>query len=264
MKSVLKKYFQALYQSFGHLKLYHDVIHNWTGGGLTYLLVPAFLTALLLASQFSFIVYKFAQNELPILAPQVPDITLNKGVVEMTAPQPYFIKDRDQNIVITIDTTKNQTELAREKGNLLIGKDFVLSRKPDGAINTIDLNKFKDQVVVITSNTIHNLFKQFSYITILFIPILMLGQWLMLIMMTLGAACLSYIVTAYMREEYDLETRMRIGVIAITPAFIINKFLQSVSTYHLGLWITLAMWIMFMYVIILGNRYYTKNLPSSV
>ncbi|HEY1096099.1 MAG TPA: DUF1189 family protein [Alphaproteobacteria bacterium] len=256
----MKKYLKALYESFGQVRFYHEAIYQWTGSALAYLLVLATLVSIALAVQLTITIQTFNQQELPHLLQQWPKITLQEGEVIMTVPQPYKITSRSGTTLIYIDTTKNETELGKEKAALLVGKDFVLNKRSDNNVQKTDLSKFKSTTYVMDRAKIENFFTSFTYAPFIALPIILCGQWLMLLAMTIVAGTLSYVVTAYMKEEFDFETRMRIGAVALTPPFIINQLLHIFTTYSMGVWITLILWLLHMYVIILGARAYQSKL----
>ena len=254
----MKKYLRALYESFGSIRLYHEVLSRWTGSGLAYLIVLATLTSLVLLVQFGIGISQFSKTEFNYIMAQVPEIKIVKGQVKTDIQQPYEIKASDKTVIAIIDTKSSESELGRKKAVILIGKDFVLTKRDNQTSRRVDLNELKDDFVI-NEMTTRSFLKQLIFVPILFLPFMILGQWMLLMGMSIIAAVLSYVVTAYMPEEYNFETRMRISAIAITPGVLINYTLRGVSSYSLSVWVILALWVVYLYAIILGNRYYIKT-----
>ncbi len=258
----MKKYLQAIYQSFGNPGLYARAIHAWRGNGFVYLLVLASLTAFLLAAQFSYILYRFNRDELPHILTQIPEMTLTNGTLTTMAVQPQIITAKSHDVIAVIDTTKNQTELTKEKAALLLGKNFVLIRQADNDVRRIEYSELGTNTLQINAATIKSLFSQLQYLAFLIVPFLIGMQWLTSITLAVLAATLSYVVTAYMPEEFNFETRLRMGAIAITPPLVVNKIIGVFTTYQLGYWIILAIWVLHLYIMVIATRHYLQQHPS--
>jgi hypothetical protein len=260
----MKQYLKALYQSFGNPAFYSHVIYRWVGSGFLYLLVVATVLGFLAAAQFSWFSHHFNQTELPHILKQVPDITLSQGVVQTTVPQPYTIKTSDDTDIVTIDLNAPETELSKNKSAFMVSKDYLLVRQMDNDIRRVNLSDFKESTLSISQQSVEHFFHKLPYTVFLVTPFLIFMQWLVAIVQAVTAACLSYIVTAFMPEEYNFETRIRIAAIAITPTLLISKLLQLTLNYSLGFWIMLSIWTFHLYLIVLATRFYIRKHPFEI
>jgi hypothetical protein len=265
----MKKYLQALYGSFGQIRLYYQVIYDWTGSGLIYGWVLAALTATLLSVHFIVQMHNFAQTEMDHIVSQWPTIIIAKGQVETNVEQPHMIKTENGRVIAVIDTTVNEAELAKQEGVVLVGKDFMLTRNHDETYRRTDFSnmmqgKTSQERWVIDQDKIRSFILALRYMPLMLLPFLIIGQWFVIVAMIVCAAVLSYVITAYMREEFDFETRMRMAAIAITPPVLINQLLQLTSQYSLGMWIVLVLWILHLYVIVIAARKYKETLNLGV
>lgn len=256
----MKKYLQAVYQSFGSPQLYAQVIYRWTGNGIMYLAILSLLVSLLLCARLAYSVHSFNQNGLPPIANQIPTITIANGEAKTDVAQPHYIKSDEKNLLVVIDTNvKADDKPPAEKGIIFIGRHYMLTQQNPQKYERFDFADFKDHTLVISKENVTSFFANLTGWSIICLPILAVGYLIILLVMSVLAGALSYIVTAYMPEEYNFETRMRMGAIAITPPLIISKLLEIFTQYHLGFWVILALWVIYLYAIVLATRHYLKN-----
>jgi hypothetical protein len=260
----MKKYLHALYESFGQIRLYYQVIYQWVGSGYVYGWVLATLTAILMAIQFVFIMNHFTKYEMDHILSQWPKVTLSNGEMITHVKQPYMITSSDKTVIAIIDTTVEESELEKKDAAILIGKDFMLAKKQDGTFRKTDLKKFNQQTIILDKEKIRTFLNTIRYTPLILLPALIVGQWFIIIAMMIGAAVLSYVVTAYMKEEFDFETRMRIGAIAITPPLLINQLLQMTTQYTLGMWIVLILWVVHLYVMVIAARTFKERIETTI
>lgn len=104
-ESATYSYWRALYLSFYSSRLYCDVVKRWKGFGIAYLFLAIALGSIPLSgriiTQFN---HFFAEQ---ILAPfqDLPILEIKNGEVLFDKPMPYFIKNKQGEVVSIIDTT---------------------------------------------------------------------------------------------------------------------------------------------------------------
>src|SRR5471030_3287703 len=81
---------------------YRDVARNWGGIGLLYLLLLFTLTWMPFLVKAHLGARKFAQEDFPKIAKDLPDITLKNGKVSSPVAQPFEIKDEQGNVVFVL------------------------------------------------------------------------------------------------------------------------------------------------------------------
>ena len=94
--------------SFFSKGLYRGVMQNWRGrsGGFVYLFLLLAVCWAPSMVKLHFQTLDFIRKDAPGVVTQLPEITIEKGVVSVKAPQPYYIHDPGtRTIIAAIDTT---------------------------------------------------------------------------------------------------------------------------------------------------------------
>jgi hypothetical protein len=260
----MKKYLQALYKSFGSIRFYYQAIHHWVGSGILYLLLLATLISILLCVRVSVGLYQFNLDQLPHILSQWPTVTLENGEIKTEKEQVYTVKAKTGETVLIVDTKSSVSDLRQKKSALIVGKDFIMTQNGDNGYKVNDLKDYKDKKIVFTRSYVEKFFNNLPYLFFVFLPVIIFGQWIILIAMAIAAAVLSYVVTAYMKDEFDFETRMRMGAIAITPPLLLNQLIESISTYSISFWMVILFWALYIYAIVVGARAYKLKMAPVV
>ena len=250
----MKKYFTALLQSFYKPEIYRDAIVNWQGFGGKYLAFLSLLLALVMAANLAFLIFQFQQKELPFIVKQIPAMEIKDGIITVQGKQPVIIQSRNQSLKLTIDTTKSENELRQTKTQMGIGKDYLFVTDYQGNDKSFDLTKLKGTFKV-TQRSLYRLWdKNVPLVQAISIPLLWLGQFIDMIVECLIVAVLSYMVTAFMTEEYDFLTRMRLAVLAVTPAEILTVVMKVGFNHMAQPWLVFLLACLYIYVMIILMR----------
>lgn len=250
----MKKYFSTLFQSFYKPEIYREAIVNWQGFGGKYLAFIGLILTFMLTASLVVSVYYFQKNDLPYLVKQVPVMEINNGIITVKGKQPAYIESRDKKIKITIDTTKSENQLRQEKVQIGIGKDFMFATDHQGSDRSFDLKKIEGKFVI-TQRALYRLWdRNITTLQLIAVPFLWLGQFIDLIIECVVIALLSYMVTAFMTEEYNFLTRMRLAALAITPAEILTTFLKTAVNHQPQPWLVLLVACLYIYVMIILMR----------
>jgi hypothetical protein len=246
----MKKYLSAFFQSFYSPEIYRDAIVKWKGLGGRYLVFLSGVLAIILAIGFYISLIDVQQKELPYIAKQVPEITIDNGVISVAAKQPVIIQDMDKKFTLFIDTEKSAEELRATKSQFAVGKNFFIIKNQNDVYQTVDLQKVKGKVLINEKN----IYKFLSLFKVFALPLLWLGQIINLIMKVMVVTVLSYIVTAFMREEYNFTTRMRLSILALTPPLVISTVLSLAFNHDVAPWFFMLLACLFIYVMIVLMR----------
>jgi hypothetical protein len=244
------KYLKALFQSFYKPELYREAITSWKGIGGAYLILLAAVLAIILAIGFYVSIVPFERDDLPFIAKQVPAITIDNGTVSVTAKQPVTIANQNKTFIMTIDTSKAASDLRDGKNQLAIGKDFIMVRDQNNGYQVIDLTKIKGKLLIDESH----IYKFINMFKIMAFPLLWFGQILNLFVKLIVVTVLSYVVTAFMREEYDFAVRMRISILALTPPVLIALVLSLGFDHDVAPWFFMLLSSLYIYVMIVLMR----------
>src|SRR5690606_13877355 len=86
------------------------------------------------------------------------------------------------------------------------------------------------------------------------LPILFAGQFINLLFGVLAVAAVSYIITAFMQEEFFFLTRMRLAALAITPPTFVTLALQSLLMHQSAPWLPVLLSCLYFYVMVVLMR----------
>jgi hypothetical protein len=247
---MLKKYLCAIFQSFYKPELYREAIFNWKGYGGRYLMVFAVLLAAILAASFYISLYQFQQKDLPFITKQIPTMTVIDGIVSVTEKQPVIVQSQDKNFTMTIDTKKSAADLRATKSTVAIGKDFLLIHGMDNSYQMMDLKSIKGKLLIDEDN----IYKFIHIFKIVAVPLLWVGQLINLLLKVMVVTFFSYVVTAFMREEYDFLARMRLSALALTPPTIITTIVAIALNHDIAPWFFMLASCLYMYVMIVLMR----------
>jgi len=250
----MKKYFTAIFQSFYKPEIYRDAIVKWQGFGGKYLALISLLLAAVVAVTLIISIYEFQKKELPYLVKQVPVMNISDGVITVKKKQPVFIESRSKKVKLVIDTTKTENELRQTKAQIGVGKDFVFATDYQGNERTFDLKKLKGEYKVTHRNLYRLWDNNVPLIQAVAVPLLWMGQFIDMIIECFLVAILSYMVTAFMTEEYDFLTRMRLAALAITPAEILVMVMKVGFNHVSQPWLVLLIGCLYIYVMIVLMR----------
>jgi hypothetical protein len=246
----LKYHFIALGQSFYNPELYHSVVHRWKGFGAFHIFVLSLLTSLLLAILVTSNIARFAEEKLPNILAQMPDIRIEEGLVIVKNPQTQPVKITvDKDVFAYIDTTVSEDTLRQQKAILMVGANYMLIRSPDGSIERKPFDKIKS--LVLNRQIIEQKWPSSASLIFVLWPIFIVGQFISLLIIAVVISACSFGITAMMDQEYDFEVRMRIAAIAMTPPLILSKILAIGLHHNTTNWFDILLSLLYFYVILI-------------
>ena len=252
-KDRFKMYLRAMPRSFYDPLQYRAAISQWTGIGALYLLILSAIISVFAVGMVGYGAYLFRHNELPAIVKQIPTIIVENGQVSVDAKQPVIIHDKDDKFKIVIDTNATSEELQKQDVMLGVGKDFVVYKSRD-VYDTKGLQEFKDKMVI-DQNSVKSTFTNLTRaIPVVLYPLSVLSQFVNYMFQALLIALCSYALTSIIREEFTLETRMRLAALALTPAVFITTASLIIFQHQMAMWFNLLLALLFMYAMILLMR----------
>jgi hypothetical protein len=253
----LKTYGKAIYQSFYHPPLYRDVIWIWKGFGGQYLMVLSVLLGAMMAVMVAISSMQFEKHRLPQILAQIPQMQIKDGILIVQAPQPVKVSVQEKNgtsqLLAYIDTEVPEQKLNEQKGvaQIIVGSDHMLVRGKNGYmrssfakmsnmnIDPIEIQKGWPSPITV------------FVFSLLFMSI---GLFLNMLILAVVIAVCSYLVTAFMRQEYSFETRVKIAAIAMTPAMLLSKLLIVAADHATETWFDILLSVFYVYVMIVSSR----------
>lgn len=231
----MKKYnfFQMLYLSFFSRAAYQDAAHNWRGTGFAYLfmLVAIFWVPFSLLAGAGLAV--LIKEDAPAFIKQLPTIHINKGVVSIDKPVPYFIKNpKTGNVLAIIDTSGKYTSLENTKATVLITKKQGFFKKSADETRVYDFAGVKD--FTLTQDKASSIVTTIkNWVVVLMLPVLLGFAFVYRIIVALILAFIgNYIINPMAKTKLQFEQILRLSVIAMTPAYLVGVFFE-VSTLKL-------------------------------
>jgi len=98
-------YWRALYLSFYSSRLYSDVVRSWQGVGIGYLLLAVTLGSIPLSGRIILQFDRFFEEQMLAPFQELPTLDIKNGQVLFDKPMPYFIKNKQGEVVSIIDTS---------------------------------------------------------------------------------------------------------------------------------------------------------------
>lgn len=261
MKNLLKDFVDAFYNPI----VYRNAIQRWQGFGGKYLAFLGFVLATILTANILYNAHLFEARELPYLLEQIPPIKIEKGILAVESDRPVTIQSRNKLFNATIDTTKNEKELRDTKTMLGVGNTYVFFQA-NGEYKPFYFKELGNAKLQFDKRSLLQLWDDnVPAIKVIMLPLMWLGQIINLVIQGFFVAVLSYLVTAFMREEYDFLTRMRLSILALTPATIITTLLSVVFNHQAAPWFSLLLACLYIYVmIVLIRRLPVMETASSI
>jgi hypothetical protein len=226
-KAAMKKFsiIHVPAMSFFSGALYRDVGLHWKGTGLAYLLlllavcwIPAMIQ---IHTGFS----NFITNDAPLVVNQVPQITITNGEVSIEEPQPYYIKAPDSNEVLAIiDTTGTITSLEDESTLCLVTRTEIITRKSDVQTQTFDLSEVEN--FVLDGDRITGWLRTAGkFAVVVMYPFALFASYAYRIIQALIYAAIGLLFAKWCNTTLSYTALLRLAVVAVTPAIIINTVL---------------------------------------
>lgn len=248
--------FKAIFMSFFSKRLYRDVATNWGGKSFLYLLTIVALSSV-------YITY-FLQTTLSegyrtvyasILAPQVPIITVEKGIIKTPENRPYFITDPSTHVLYgVIDTTGQYTTLEQSKSFILVTQNQIITKpKPDET----KIYQVSDQINQVFDPQVINqaIEKCIGYLWIgLFIAIVIFS-YVFRILQAFLYSLVGKIFAWLFGVKLTYWQIVQIMMVAITPVMVIEVILQIIKVgFPHEMLLLFLLGILYMFYGILANK----------
>jgi len=218
----MKRYsiFHPLWLSFYSKDLYADVGRNWKGLGLTYLLlllalcwIPSTVKLHLGGATF--------QKEAEFFIAQVPPMTIKNGELSTEVPTPHFIRDEKGETIAIIDLTGEFTSLDDSGAKMLVTKRKALVQRGKAETRVYDLSGIRsfslDQAKL--REWLHLAVGWFAVVAY---PFVVLFSFIYRIIQAFIYGAIGILFTRYLKISLDFPALVRLAVIAVTPAIVLD------------------------------------------
>ncbi len=254
---MIKTYLTTLYRAFFSPVLYADVIRRRKGTGALYLLFLSFFIGLLLCARLMITITQISQADIDYILNQIPIIEIKSGELSTDVDRPYDITLRNGNTIIRfLDDIVLDTVRQDHKDIPLIVTSreiLIVKNKGTNEMRVHSLSEVED--LMIDQSTVRNFWQQGKWtLPLIALPFISLGLWIGYFVQILVIALISYVVTAFMKEEFIYETRLRMSAIAFTPVLIVNQLSEIILHHKMNFVMMAALATLYIYVMIKTSR----------
>ncbi len=252
----MKKYFRALIRSFHDPAQYREALSEWKGIAGLYAFVMGWIMAFFMVITIGIALTRFQTTMLPQLLEKLPEIRVTHGEVFIRNGPEGPIEIQYEIGRIMIDTERAENEFHNVPDLLFgVGRDFIIIKTKHG-LQSSPIGE--DKNFIVNRQMLEKFFSgQYFYALLMIFPVLAIGQFFLYLLQMFGVALISYTVTAFLREEYAFEARMRLGALALTPPTVLT-ILLSLLGHQASFWLTPLIAALYIYAMILMMR----RLPS--
>jgi hypothetical protein len=225
---------RAFALSFHSKELYRDVARKWKGTGLLYLVLLLAICWAVQIIKVQFGITHFARQEGTNLVKQVPGIMISDGEVSTDVQTPYFIKDEKGDVVAIIDMTGQYTSLENTTARMLLTRNHLLVASSGSETRDINLKNVRsfhmDQA---RAQGWLNLVQGWLAIVLYLFGLVFI--FIYRAIQALIYALFGMVFARMMKVTLDYLTLLRLAIVAVTPAIIVNM-LHSVLGLRTPLW----------------------------
>jgi hypothetical protein len=220
--------------SFFSTDLYREAGLKWKGICFGYLLLILAVCWIPGMVKVHVVFSDFINNKAPALVDQVPEITINDGLVSIDEPQPYFIKAPDSNEVIAIiDTTGKIRSIEDTKAFCLLTKNSLIMKQSEFETRTYDLSQVKS-FTLNSSGIMKFLHIIKKILVIILYPVALLGSYIFRIIQALIYAAIGLLFASICKVSLKYDALLRLAVVSMTPCMII-KTIFGLAGVHIPL-----------------------------
>lgn len=245
----------AIALSFYSQPLYQDVARNWRGTGFAYLLMLLALCWVPEMAKMQSGFSNFVRGEGAQIVRQIPAITITDGEVSTDVDTPYFIKDPEKGKVLAIiDLTGKYSSLEDNPADMLLTKHQVFTRN-NYEVRTYDLKNVKS--FKLDANRVQGWLEiARTWLVPVLYPCVLLFSFVYRIVQALIYGLCGLIIAKIVKAELKYLTLLRLAVIAVTPAIILET-IRSVAGFSIPFWSLLC------FAIAMGYLYFAVSAAAA-
>lgn len=249
-------YFEAIYLSFFSADLYRDVKSNWKGYGFLYLLVLLAVCWVITVLKMQVGLTDYINNTLPKYIDQVPKMSVVGGVLKTEEERPYFIRDIETGSTFAIiDMTGEHSNIEDENVKILVGSEYISTKKDNGEIRSYPVNQFGDITVEREDLETWASFLKYGF-SFVALPFFLFFSFLYRMIQAFVYGGIGILISNVLKIKLDYQILVRISVIAITPVIIFETIrdLADVEIPYWG-WICFLIAVALVYFGIQSNKH---------
>lgn len=228
---------------------YRHVARSWGGIGILYLLLLFTLTWIPWLVKVHLGAQKFAQEDFPKFAKDVPDISIKNGKVTSTVPQPYEIKDERGNLVFVLDTTGKINNIDQTKALFLLTETKFWQRDPNnGQIQIHDIAQMNFPDFDFDAAWLQEKVDLIcTWLAVCLFPFCLFGSMFRALIIMLLASIAGLIFNAAFNAKVTYGGLLRFGAVGMTLSVYISTGLELAGI-NVPFWFFIALLLTIVYV----------------
>lgn len=227
----------ALYRSFYSGLLYRRAARTWKRQALVYLLLLSVIYSISIVYRFKAETVDIVSASAPILAQQLPEITINNGTVRIEGSEPYLIKNPDGSETLAIlDTTGEYTDLNDTSAMLLLTADRLVVRRSAGVVREFDLSSV-DGFRLNRELMMKWIQSMMAWMPVVIFPFAALAALVFRLIQALLFGALGLAVAGSLRRPLSFQAAFSIAALALTPVILLDTVFNflAIAVPHWGI-----------------------------
>jgi len=218
--------FEPLWMSFYSRELYRDVGRRWTGIGFLYLLVLLALSWLPITVRIQIESNKWIGEAAESLAKEIRSVRIQDGVVTVDPPGPHVFRDpQTGEPFFTIDASLEEVPDEIKEGIYLIRSKLILKKPNQTETRIYDLSGVKEFSVDQADIRRWAGYIR-SLLAVAFFAVVLPFSYAYRILQALLYAAIGILFAQAQRAALDYRALLRLAVVAVTPAIILDTVLE--------------------------------------
>ncbi len=212
----------AFHKAFYSKRFYRSAASRWKRHAVVYLLVLSLVYTMSAVYRLKVETADILNASLPLLAKQIPEITIDRGRVSIDADEPYLIRGpRNNEVVAILDTTGQYQDLSGTESMVLLTADRLFVRRGIDTVREVDLSSVdgfhlnRDRMMSWMSSMV-------AWMPVMVFPFAAVAAFGLRLLQALFFGALGMTLASGLKRPIPFPAAFSIAVAALTPAIILD------------------------------------------
>ncbi|MGD9016044.1 MAG: DUF1189 family protein [Desulfobacterales bacterium] len=212
----------GFHQAFYSREFYRSAARRWKRHAIVYLLVLSLVYTVSAVYRLKMETADILNASLPLLAQQIPEITIDRGRVRIDADEPYLIKGPGNGEVVAIlDTTGQYRDLSGTKSVVLLTADRLYVRRGAESVKEIDLSTVdgfhlnRDRMMAWMSSMV-------AWMPVMVFPFAAVAAFGLRLVQAIIFGAVGMAMTLGLKRPIPFQAAFSIAAAALTPAILLD------------------------------------------
>jgi len=219
-------------KSFHDFNFYKEVIFEWKGTNLFYILVLVAICWLPIAFRLHFTFNDFAEKYAPELIGQIPEISFSEGLAKSSNELPVYVKNSDTGEIIGLIDTKNKagTIENQQKFSFILNSDSITIQNKYGSYQTWQISQLGIDGLTLNQTVLEDWisFSKKYFVPFLF-PFAVFLTFAFRMLQIFIYSAMIMLLSGLSRTGLKFENAFRLATVAITPGLIFKAVLEALG-----------------------------------